>query len=390
MDRTALRAREKSAIAAAVVLAGAAVAVACLPAIGPDDVARLVEPPPTIVNPCGNGIIESLADGGGEQCDQVDAGDAGVPGCVGCVVQCPEGELDPSTRHCYFAATSESNAVDAVTKCAAANAHVVTIGSATEDAIVERVAANRSYWVGLSYVAFHQAYTTELDGVPFGVEPGWPAPPLSGPCLGCFGKGLDGGGFAPATGEAFDGGTPSVPCVAADVDKIWKAFDCATTHSVICEREPPGSRRQDCAGGLCFTVASTLTRKTYFVAVDEATADEAQTICKQLPGGRLAVFQDADERGAVAAEIFDLFKDLFAGDPTRKFWVGLAFDGTRWGWSDAKSEEPVLWGDRQPESVTTAGLHAYLRVGLLWDSGLLYSSTKLDERNAFLCERSPL
>jgi hypothetical protein len=50
----------------------------------------------------------------------------------------------------------------------------------------------------------------------------------------------------------------------------------------------------------------------------------------------------------------------------------------------------TVWGDRQPADDAGAPSRGYLRVGRIYDSGLVYtSSSPATERRGYVCERAP-
>jgi hypothetical protein len=101
------------------------------------------------------------------------------------------------------------------------------------------------------------------------------------------------------------------------------------------------------------------------------------------------VLETAEERAAVIAEIFPFFEGL--DKPEVTFWIGLSLDPSgAWRWDDgAKVEDhPLVWGDRQPIDAGPP-VRAFVRVGHLYDSGLVYVPTSVDERRPYLCERAP-
>lgn len=323
--------------------AGGLAALACL-----DDLPPL--PPieadaPATLSACGDGLVETLDDGGdaGESCDPGEAG--ATIGCEACALRC-SGVLD-GTGHCYFLAGRQEEYPDAVEACAGAAAHVVTIASAREAALAEQVTGGQPYWVGLSQSGAVGGYGAAKDD-----EPGWPA---SGACPGCFAIGADDAGrFEPLP----DAGTNPGCLVAAE--GRWRAAPCTGgPHLTLCEREPAGQRAFFCGGPYCTTLASTAGTKRY-VFGPSTSAEEASRFCEEnYAGGRLVVLRSSEERAELVREIAGRFGPGFTA------WIGLSRrDGGAWLWDDGTAEDAgaLPWGDRQPAPPARAFERAYVRV----------------------------
>ena len=370
--------RAPIAVLCALVAASAlgTVAVACLP-----DLATIEAKPdplesstPPFVG-CGDGIIASLDDGGdsGERCDP-GATDADVPGCSRCQITCEDGGIvDPTSGHCYFAVGLQSGYGEAITACKSVGAHVVTLGGA-------------GHWVGLSRLpSLGSAY-----GPSRAEEPGFPYPlsprgSSAGPCQGCFGVGADGGFFPFEDAAASD-----VQCVAAH-DGTWFQVGCDTSvnRTVICEREPAGTRATYCSGPFCFTLASTGATKRYVFFAGRADRGAAERSCASLEGS-LVVLESAAEREQLAHEIIAL-------DPTaveQQLWLGLAQDGGGgWTWEDgvaatAEGTRPLPWGNVQPGAAPGPGARAFMRIQAnAYDTQLAYADGDPRATRFYVCQR---
>lgn len=366
-----------------------ALAAACLPELGALPAEPDVPAGDAGADKCGDGLIASLDDGGGETCDP---GDASPPGCERCRVTCAGGRLDPVTHHCYFGVGPRASFQEAFQKCRSEGAHVVTIDGEREARLVaELVPADARYWIGLSYEAALGAYGARGSGVDPGFEPGWPEPLRgTGPCRGCFGLGLDGGGFAPLDDGGADGGSASSLACVASAGGAWLGVPCAgasTAFETVCEREPRGQRGQSCGGALCFTLPSTAATKSYVLVPVLETAEQAERTCADYPGGRLVVLGSPEEREELVRELataqpLELLLDV------RSYWLGAArSDGGGWSWADGRDESAlaVPWSDKQPAA---SGARAYLQIAAeKYDTGLVSVETNPAVTRAYVCER---
>ncbi|HEY8075285.1 MAG TPA: C-type lectin domain-containing protein [Labilithrix sp.] len=364
--------------------------LSCLPDLdalppGPGDGAGEAAAPP---NPCGNTIVELQQDGGGEQCDP---GDASDPGCVDCKVVCEnDSGIDPTTGHCYFRLDpSAADFRSAAEACARSRAHVVTIASEQERQIVEQLDAG-SYWVGLSFAPSVGAFTVG-DAFrsplprPDGIETGWPHPPCSGPCPGCYGLGLDGGDFALLDGAVAPAASCSenvVPCVARVAANRWAEVECTDAGAplaTICERDPQGTIvAQTCGGVPCFTTRAS--KKLYLLYGEPVTADQAT-----CPGSQLLHIDSDEERQDLVRALADVLG--FVEQPEIFVWIGLHTDASgAWVWDDGTtpSSDLHLWGEAQPPAGGTG--RARLRLNSHYDSGLVYANATPGEKSAYLCE----
>ena len=387
---TTIRRRFTAVLALTAPVGALAAAVACLPdlaAIAAEDAPFEAGAPP--FRGCGDGIIETLDDGGdaGESCDP--GSDASVPGCERCRITC-EGALDPVSHHCYFLADAATSYGQAATNCGQ-RAHVVTFASDDEVALVNRVAVDPAgYWIGLArsplVLGAYQANRTE--------EPGFPYLPLlatgpsgAGPCPGCFGIGADpeAGVFPLADVDASET-LADTACVASR-GGTWFRVPCNSgpVRSTVCEREPPGARAQDCIGGFCFSLPQTHGQKTYLVAVSAADPDTAALTCGGLDGGSLVVLATSQEREQLAHEIV-----LRYPNETPELWIGLVDDGGVWSWedgvaADAATGRPLPWGNAQPKA--GAGARAFVRVGVgAYDTQLAHADDAKTPR-LYVCQR---
>jgi hypothetical protein len=374
-------------LAVLAVTAALAAAGACLPnlvAVGGEDAS--FEGGVVPFRGCGDGIIETLDDGGdaGESCDP--GGDASVTGCNGCQITCEGGELDPSSQHCYFAAGADTSYGAAASRCRDLRAHVVTLSSDEEVALVGRVALDpRGYWVGLArsslLLGAYESNRVE--------EPGFPAPPLTGapaaggPCAGCFGLGADAGVFPLAPGVDASDNQADTSCVASS-GGAWFQVPCNSgpSRATVCEREPAGARAQDCIGGLCFSLPQTRGVKTYLVVVSAADPETAAASCSGLDGGSLVVLATSQEREQLAHEIVTRYPDEVS-----ELWIGVVDDGGAWVWEDgvALGARPAPWGNAQPDG-GGAGARAFLRVGArAYDTQLAYADQTTPR--LYVCQR---
>ena len=333
---------------------------------------------------CGDGIIATLDDGGdaGESCDPADAA---VLGCRNCKIEC-EDKLDEATGHCYFALpTKYVQYGQAVTACRAANAHVVTLGSASEIDRATALAAGTPYWVGLAFDNVVPGFQSASS-----LEPGFPKESTSGPCEGCFGVGTDGGFIPPQ-----DASSTNANCVVARSASSWVAQECIGTEplTAICEREPEGVRTTSCIGGFCFNVLSTAGKKTYLLGVDSLSASEANATCRSLDG-RLAVLETVEEREQIARELILRYPT----DQETTYWIGVSTDdaGT-WTWDDGVvvadgGARRSPWGDKQPTTPSvdaSTPARAFMRIASIYDVSLAYGDTDPTSRRRYLCERTP-
>jgi hypothetical protein len=384
------------ALAAVVVLAGAAAALlaagACLPdlaAIGAEDASFESSTAP--FQGCGDGVIATLDDGGdaGESCDP--GPDAGaVPGCSACQINCDEGRGDPKTGHCYFVAGAATTYAAASAQCTAARAHLVTFVSEDEVELVREIAADESgYWVGLA------RKDSELSGA-YGPdrleEPGFPYPlapvdAAAGPCPGCFGVGVDPDAGVFPVDDASASGAASL-CVASRAGS-WLQVPCngSVNRPTVCEREPAGLRGQPCGNdGICFTVAQTAGAKTYLVVVSAADPITAATTCGFLDGGSLVILDSREEREQLAHEIAARYPGV-----EQPLWIGLHADGGAWTWDDglaaaAGGTRPLPWGNAQPMNAAS-NARAFLRVGAsTYDTQLAYADDG-GASHLFVCQR---
>lgn len=367
-----------------------AAAVACLPNLADisDDGASF-EAGTAPLRGCGDGIIETLDDGGdaGESCDP--GTDASVTGCASCQITC-EGELDPSSHHCYFVAGADTSYGAAATRCKDQRAHVVTFSSDDEVARVGKVALDPSgYWIGLArsslLLGAYQANRTEEPGFPYPLLTS--APSATGPCPGCYGVGADAGVFPLADVDASDTLTDT-SCVASR-SGAWFRVPCNSgpSRATVCEREPSGARAQDCVGGFCFSLPQTRGDKTYLVVVSAADPETAAQNCGGLDRGSLVVLETSQEREQLAHEIVTRYPD-----ESQQLWIGLVQDGGTWVWEDGVTAEPssggraLPWGNAQPEG--GPGARAYLRVGAAaYDTQLAYAGDGTKARRLYVCQR---
>ncbi|NOU33350.1 MAG: C-type lectin domain-containing protein [Polyangiaceae bacterium] len=351
------------------------VAAACLPdlptATAPFDASRLP------ARGCGDGFVDFAADAG-EQCDP---GEAGVPGCTtGCKLDCEGGALDPVSGHCYFPLSKSASFAKASEACLTKAAHVVTLGSEEELAFVSaRYPA--PIWVGLAQNSTAAGAYTPPSNVR---ESGWPLPPATGPCPGCFAVADDAGIFPPE--GPLDGGPSG--CVTTH-EGVWHATPCnlpGPGFSVVCEREPAGTRTESFNETLRISLAETAKKKRYLYSPSEDTAEGAVATCKLL-GGRLVVFESRAEREELGREIAQL---LPPQTPVGTFWIGLAAVGGVFTWDDGTPEaaHPAAWGDQEPKG--TGDRRAYMHIAQTsYDSTLVRADDDATARRPFVCERAP-
>lgn len=368
-------------------LTGLAAAGACLPDLTAIADADANAEDAGVTRLCGNGVIDTTTDGGGEQCDPGDPGaDAQVNGCRDCRVTCSGGLIDPTTNHCYFAAGSDTKYADARARCLRVGAHVVTIDSEGEQAFVRTLAADESgYWVGLVLDPATGAYRpSRLE------EPGFPYTPRSGgattgPCEGCFSVGADAGVLPIADVDASE-----LSCVALRAEGDagrWFQVPCTPSPPVarptVCEREPDGVRTLvDCPiGAYCFDVAATYGKKRYFIFNAAVDPDVAAQSCAAVERGTLALVSSREEREQIAHEVLAHSPEAIE----QQLWIGLTTDAGVWTWDDGvvASSRPSLWGDRQP---LDAG-RAYVRItATSYDTQLAYADGTRTPR-LYICQR---
>lgn len=328
---------------------------------------------------CGDGIIQQSFDGGGEQCDP---GLGISPGCADdCRILCDEDQgavLSPG-EHCYFLAGTSAQFADANERCRKLSAHVVTLATAEEATFVARTFPE--HWLGLSESATAGAFASVVAD-----EPGFPIPPQSGPCTGCFGGAAPGDAGLPQD-PAVDSGVLS--CVRRSPDNgAWLRVPCTYTRElpIVCEREPVGARSEPCVGGVCMTLSVSRTQKSYLYVPTPVTASQARASCTGI-GGKLVVFSQQREREELAREV----RALLPTQPLVSFWVGLAEAdaGAIWAWDDgvAEGDRARAWGDKEP----LHGGRAYLQLSSgSYDSALLHTESNPDALHAYVCERAPL
>jgi hypothetical protein len=369
--------------AAAIVVAGTA-AVAAVGACLPDveivpfraDASTAVE---AIVT-CGDGLIDTLEDGGdaGESCDPGEGGIA--PGCEHCQVTCP-GVIDDASAHCYFAVAPTTSQSEAANACGQP-AHVVTIASLNEALLVDdfaaRVADASAYWIGLKY---SENYETDVVH-----EPGFPGEGNS--CVGCFG--LDDGGTFPV--QRGTEGATNHNCLVADHGR-WLKVPCAgdAGYATICEREPPGQRAKSCAGPFCTTLIATAGRKRYVLSLEKASASAAEEACNKNFGGSLVMLESAAEREQLSSELTALFPQKTNTSPGVErpvtFWIGASAtpDGT-WSW-DKPIDAGIPWAHEQPKG--DGARRAFMRIKEDdFDTQLAWSNDDTgDAGRYFVCER---
>lgn len=342
------------------------VGIGCLPELR-------VFPAETTGAKCGDGVVQSTATSGpAEACDP---GEGGAVGCSRtCTVVC-EGGVSVATRHCYFVAGKATSFAAASDLCRAATAHVVTFAGDDEVRSVESAAPSGEYWVGL---------TKDATGVyaPEGRdEPGYPEPPDTGPCSGCFARADVMGTFPDVVGTS---GSTGCLVAAPGLREPWRRVSCTKApkaYDVLCEREPPGTRSEPCTGGICIRLP--FTEKRYLYVPSPATSTEARDGCRAL-GGSLVVLEAPEEREELSRELARFLPD--AG-----VWIGLvrvAADGP-FVWENGAPETDKFWGDREPDKEVgkpKAPSRAFLdlRAGR-YDTRLLRAAT--DERSRpYLCQ----
>lgn len=334
------------------------------------------------VGSCGDSVIQQASDGGGEQCDPAVTI---TPGCTDdCRLICDDGFILWPGGHCYFSPPTKRVAKysDAVELCRSQSAHVVTVSSAEESAFIQAKLFPGNavgYWVGLSELPSEGAFGSAVID-----EPGFPIPPQSGPCSGCFGgAGVSGADAGLPSDLATDAGPLS--CVKASSETgRWLRVPCGqgAELDVVCEREPAGGRAEPCVGGVCVAVSVTLDQKTYLYVPTLATAAQAKASCATI-GGRLVVFSREREREELAREI----RALLPPPTLVEFWVGLSNEGNgEWRWDDGvrEADRPLAWASKEPQ----ASGRAILRLSGAFDTALLRSDGSPEASHAYVCERA--
>lgn len=345
-------------------------AAACLPELS------ALPPPPTVdaagaAIGCGDGVIQADA----ETCDP---GDGSSRGCAKCQIECAGGAVGDN-GHCYFFVGNEATYRNALLACRLQGAHVVTFASDREVALVDTLVDRAlGYWVGLAQDSELSAYGPAEEG-----EPGFPQPPFTGPCPGCYGLDASGAVALPDS-PLFDAG-PARGCIVARA-RGWELVPCEVapvSFQTVCERAPVGRRTETCDGGVCFTVGGST--KRYVVDPAERTAAEAADACRDR-GGRAVVLVSREEREGIARAIMEREPpEAFA----RGYWIGAVYDGNAWVWEDGEpvdgGKRPPPWGDNQ--GAPSPGGRAYLRIALgAYDTQLAIAGGP-NERHATICER---
>jgi hypothetical protein len=281
---------------------------------------------------------------------------------------------------------------EATQRCQGKGAHLVTLASVAEAALVDDLVADGGGatrdWIGLSRIpSFGDAY-----GPSRVEEPGFPYPPAggkaAGPCQGCFGLGADGGVFPLEDAAASD-----PPCIASRGGS-WLRVERsnAGSRTIVCEREPAGMRLQEfCSAGWCFTLAATAGKKSYVVALEanDAAPDRAAETCAAL-GGSLVILDSAEEREQLAHELLARV-DAPAGP--QEVWIGLATDAGVWAWEDgvpatADAGRPLPWGHAQPVAGSAARAFMWLRPSA-YDTQLAYADDNAGATRTYVCQRAP-
>ncbi|MFO0662409.1 MAG: C-type lectin domain-containing protein [Polyangiaceae bacterium] len=328
---------------------------------------------------CGDNIVQQAADGGGEPCEPDKS-----PGCTDdCRLVCDDGFVLSPGEHCYLRAGAASRYSDAVTACAGLGAHVVTLGS-DEETVFVRSHFEGDHWLGLSENEGQAAFTSVLLD-----EPGYPIPPQSGPCAGCFG----GPASLPEAGIGNDptvdaGGSFSCVRAASTGDGgagAWLRIPCTLGRDlpVICEREPVGVRGESVISSrFDFDVSVTRSLKSYAYVTTPVSGEQAKASCKSL-GGRLVVFTHPREREDLAREILKI-----AGvGKVNATWIGLADEGQGWTWDDGigAASRPPPWANREPAH----GGRALLKFSPGYDVTLLQTSANPSTPFPYVCELAP-
>jgi Lectin C-type domain len=353
-----LRVPKKTLLGLALVAMGVAgIVVACLPDL---ETTRIPVVTPTDAS-CGNGFIEPP-----EQCDP-GVPDTSVPGCTRtCKIDCDAGDLptflDPTSNHCYFLLSSDAETPKAAAEgCKARGAHVVTLGSQSEQLALTQLNLSTKtprLWLGLEP-------TPPTDGGAFTYsavvdEPGVAAP---GACRGCYAPNER--ALFPHSEKA-DGSAECVTWRQGDVP-LWSNVSCDSNYPTVCEREPVGSRSYACNMLVCFTVPATVDKgKVYLWGAEPTDASAAAAQCAALgnaeAGASPVIFEVPGEREQVFYELLHL--------PTQKpptdFWIGLTSStpdgGGRvvWTWDDGRGAYywPLEWGDHEPRA-TQPGVRAF-------------------------------
>lgn len=150
-------------------VAGSALVAGCFLTLDADDFTRGGAPADAASGDAGAPVIAdaSPADGGGDAAQQ--HLDASSP--------CPDGVAG----HCYFLLAEEQPQEQARAACGALGAHLVTIGSAAEQAEVGTLAAGKIRWIGLEATATPPNSAADfawLTGEPTTYENWFPGNPM--------------------------------------------------------------------------------------------------------------------------------------------------------------------------------------------------------------------
>jgi hypothetical protein len=340
---------------------------ACLPDLAAIPGLPSESPPP--LSFCGDGVIETLDDGGdaGESCDP---GDAAVPGCEGCTFTCP-GTMDDA-GHCFFALAPSKSFPEAKAACINRGAHAVTPASDRESAVAAAL-ADGGHWLGLVVrpgLGVGSPYAPDVAGEPR--EPGYRRA-----CTGCYAQGADDAGALAV--HSNDAGTPL--CLVAENGRwLQTACEVPVAFGTVCEREPVGTRAFFCGGPYCTTLAATAGHKRY-VFGPELDEQQAAKFCAAYDEGRLVTFDSREEREQLVREIVARY------GPKNTVWIGLARGGDgSFVWDDDAGigSRPLPWGADQPG---LAGKRAYLRIDEdFFDTQLAYVGDDA-ERRIVACQR---
>ena len=157
-------------------------------------------------------------DAGTEDASTVDGaatGDAGAP--KDATAPCPEDGGTAWRGHCYFPTAGATTWSNTSAACASAGAHLATVASAEEQAVVTGAAkrAAADLWIGLSRKGGTPVAKSSfrwVTGEPVVFEAWAPADP----------------NVAAAAGA----------CVRVKSDGLWWDLDCTTPFGGVCEREP--------------------------------------------------------------------------------------------------------------------------------------------------------
>jgi hypothetical protein len=157
----------------------------------------------------------------GEECD--DGNSATDDGCTACVVDCDAGDIkDPSSFHCYHFVDLKAHWQAAENDCvvwggAPGLGHLVSIHSAQEQNLVQKLGEGHERWIGANDFATEDNYAW-TDATSFGFD-NWRS--------------------GEPNNNGHNGGEED--CAEIEHDGRWDDQPCDKTKRYICERSAAGA-----------------------------------------------------------------------------------------------------------------------------------------------------